>query len=190
MGAEIAEVRAAHGEKLALVIERELGFDDEIARLIVAQERLAALDDPFHRPAELFRRPGDQRKFRIDHAAGAEIAADVAHQDADLVRLNAEHGGEIVFQADGAAVAGIDRKATGRGVECGERAARLHRHAGDALHPGLEPRHMRRARKRRVRRRGVAQLGIEANVGVRCSCTCGASCRAAAAVSTTAGSTS
>ena len=190
VGAEIAEIGAAHREKLALVIERELGFDDEIARLIVAQERFAALDDPFHRPAELFRRPGDQRKFRIDHAAGAEIAADVAHQDADLLRRHAEHGGEIVFQADGAAVAGINRKATGRGVECGERAARLHRHAGDALHPGLEPRHMRGARKRRIRRRGIAQLGIETHIRACRSCTIGASCRAAAAVSTTAGSTS
>ena len=78
VGAEIAEVRAAHGEELALVVERELGFDDEIARLIVAQERFVALADPFHRPAELVRRPGDQREFRIDHAARAEIAADVA----------------------------------------------------------------------------------------------------------------
>src|SRR6516165_3213011 len=79
VGAEIAEIGAAHSQETALVVERQLGFDDEIARLIVAQERLVALDDPFHRPAELARRPGDGCKFRIDHTAGAEIAADIGH---------------------------------------------------------------------------------------------------------------
>ncbi len=165
MGAEIAEVRAAHGQEFALVVERELRFDDEIARLIVAQERLVALDDPFHRAAEFARRPGDSCEFGIDHAAGAEIAADVLHQDAHLVRCNAKHRGEIGLEPDGAAVSGVNRETSRRGVEFGQRGARLHRHAGDALHPGLEPRHMRRARKSRLGRRGIAELGIEADIG-------------------------
>ena len=65
-----------------------------------------AFADPFHRAAEFLRRPGDQREFRIDHAAGAEIAADVLHQHAHLLRLHAQHGGEIAFQPHRAAIAG------------------------------------------------------------------------------------
>jgi len=35
VGAEIAEIGAAHRDELALVIESKLGFDREVARLIV-----------------------------------------------------------------------------------------------------------------------------------------------------------
>ena len=66
--------------KRAVRVERELGLDGEIARLVVAEERLLALAGPFHRPADAARRPGDQRELRIDRAARAEIAADVAHR--------------------------------------------------------------------------------------------------------------
>ena len=36
VGAEIAEIGAAHRQKAAFVVERQLGLDHEIARLIVA----------------------------------------------------------------------------------------------------------------------------------------------------------
>ena len=123
-----------------------------------------ALDDPFHRPAELFRRPRHHREFGIDHAAGAEIAADVLHQHADFFRRHVEHGGEIVLQPHRAAIAGIDGVAAALGVVGGERRARLHRHAGDALHPGLEPGDVGGAGKGGVGRRRVAKLAIEADV--------------------------
>ena len=64
--------------KLPSRVERELRFDREIARLVVAEERLVALAGPLDRPADAARRPRHQREFGIDHAARAEIAADVA----------------------------------------------------------------------------------------------------------------
>jgi hypothetical protein len=165
--AEIAKVRTAHGEEAAVFVERKLGLDGEIARLIVAEERFVPLDDPFHRPAELARRPGHERKFRVDHAAGAEIAADVPHQHADLVRRHAENGGKIGLQPHRAAIAGIDRKASRRRIERRQRGARLHRNACHALNPGLEPRHMRGAGEGRLGRRGVAKFRIEADIRPR-----------------------
>ena len=69
------------------------------------------------------------------------------------------------LQPHRAAVAGIERVAPGRRIECAERGARLHRHAGDALHPGFEARDMRGARKGGLGRRGVAELGVEADIG-------------------------
>ena len=191
VGAEIAEIGAAHRQKLALVVERQLGFDGEIARLVVAQERLVALDDPFHRPAELLRRPGHQRELGVDHAAGAEIAADVLHQHADFFRRHVEHGGEIVLQPHRAAVAGIDGVAAGLRIECRERRARLHRHAGDALHPGLEPGHVGGAGKGGVGRRRVAKLAIEADIRLaRRRAPAAHPAARQATVSTTAGKTS
>ena len=80
---------------------------------------------------------------------------------------NAEHGREIDLQPHRAAVAGMDGVAAGVRIVRREHGARLHRHAGDALHPGLELRHMRGARKRGLGRRGVAKLCIEADIGAR-----------------------
>ncbi len=165
VGAGIADVGAAHGEEIALGVERELGSDREIARLVVAQERLVPLARPFHRHLQPPRRPGDERELRIDHAAGAEIAADLAHDDAHLVRRHRENGGEIVLEPPHAAAAGIKRDAARLGVEFGDRGARLHRHAGDALDPGVELHHMRGARERGLRRRGVAELAVDHDVG-------------------------
>ncbi len=151
VAAEIAEVGAAHRQKIALGVERQLGLHRKIARLIVGQKQLVALDDPFHRAPELFRRPRHQRELGIDHAAGAEIAADIAHEHADFVRRHAEDGGEVFLEPHRAAIAGIDRIAAGLGIERRQRGARLHRHAGHALHPGFEPRHMRGTGERRCR---------------------------------------
>ncbi len=122
-------------------------------------------DNPFHRAADFLCRPGDQAKLGIDHAAGAEITADVLHQHADLLGRHVKHFGEIVLQPHRAAVAGMDGEAAGRLVEFGKRRARLHRHAGDALHPGLEPRHMSSAGERRFRRIEIAEVAVEADVG-------------------------
>ncbi len=164
MGAEIAEVRAADGEEAALGVERQLGFGDQIAGLIVAEQRFVPLDDPFHRPAEFARRPGHQRELGIDHAAGAEIAADVAHQHAHVLGWHAENGGEVVLEPHRAAIAGIDGVAPGLRIVSRKRGARLHRHAGDARDPGVEPGDMRGAGEGGCGRFGVADLGIEGDV--------------------------
>ena len=154
VGAEIAEIGAAHREKPAFVVERKFGFDREIARLIVAQ-RTTSWRSMIHFTGRPSCRAAQATSANsaIDHAAGAEIAADVLHQHTDLLGRHVKHGGEIVLQPQRAAIAGIDGVASGRGVELGERGARLHRHAGDALHPGFEPCHMGGAGKRGLGRR-------------------------------------
>ena len=88
--AEIADVVAAHREEIAVGIERELGLDREVAALIVAEQRFAAVRGPFHRAAGLPRGPGHQRLLGEDLAARAEIAADVADHQPHLVVGHAE----------------------------------------------------------------------------------------------------
>ena len=41
----------AQAEELAVLVERQLGVGDVVARLRVAEEGLRARADPFHRPA-------------------------------------------------------------------------------------------------------------------------------------------
>ena len=80
--ADIAEIRGPQREKTAVGIEREFGRDREIAAHIIADEGLVTFGGPFHRPADAPRAPGDQREFRKEAVAGAEIAADLAGDDA------------------------------------------------------------------------------------------------------------
>ena len=63
-----------------------------------------------------------------------------------------------------AAGAGVERVASGRRVVDADRGARLHRHAGDAIDPGVEPRDVGGARERRIGRFGVADLGVDHDV--------------------------
>ncbi len=77
----VDEIGAAHRQKAAVLVERQLGRHREIARLVVGLEIFAALASPFDRPADPLRGPGDDREFRVEAAAGAEIAADILHHD-------------------------------------------------------------------------------------------------------------
>ena len=56
-GAEIAETADAHAEEFAVFVERQRGVDDIVARVVVADMGLVARLGPFHRPADLARRP-------------------------------------------------------------------------------------------------------------------------------------
>ena len=80
MGADIAEFEPRTAEKIPASSSASSASHGEIAALIVAEERLAALAGPFHRPPEPPRRPGHQRELGIERVAGAEIAADVARR--------------------------------------------------------------------------------------------------------------
>ncbi len=75
--ADIAEIGGAHGEKAAVLVDRKRHLGDEIASLIVRQERFRALGAEFHRPAELARGPQHQSELDEGAVARAEIAADV-----------------------------------------------------------------------------------------------------------------
>ena len=58
----------------------------------------------------------------------------------------------------------MQRVLVGRRIVDADRGARVERHAGDALHPGLELRHMRGARERRLGRLDVADIGVDADI--------------------------
>ena len=151
--AGVADHRAAQREEAAFVVERELQRDRLVAALVVAGEGLRALAGPFHRAAELLGRPHHQRELRIEGVARAVVAADVAALDAHVGHRHAEDRRELVLLPDHAAGAGVQRVLVGRRIVDADRGARVERHAGDALHPGLEFRHMGRARERRLGRR-------------------------------------
>ncbi len=86
MGADIAEIRGAQRQETAVGVERELGGYREIAAHIVADEGFLAFRGPFHRPPDAPRAPGDHREFGKEAVAGAEIAADLAGDDAHRLR--------------------------------------------------------------------------------------------------------
>src|SRR6266478_7942012 len=117
MSAEIAQIGAADGEEIPLLVERQLGLDREVAPLIVAEERLAALAGPFDRLADAARRPGEQGVFGVEEIARPEIAAHVLAQNAHLFRWHAEHRSEIEpHLGDAAAAPGVKRVMTARRV--------------------------------------------------------------------------
>ena len=56
-----------------------------VAPMRVGKERLAAVADPFHRPADALRRPQRHHLFGIDEDLGPEAAADVGRDHAQLM---------------------------------------------------------------------------------------------------------
>ena len=96
--AEIADIVTAHSQEITLVIERELRLHREIAALIVAEQRFTAVGCPFHRTADPARGPGNQHLFRENLAAGAEISADVADDQPELVVWHAERSRELAVR--------------------------------------------------------------------------------------------
>ncbi len=139
ISAKIAEVCGPQCEEVALGIEGELGLDLQIAGLMVAEKRLLPLAGPFDGPPEPARRPGDEREFRVGGVPRAKIAADIAGDDPYLVLRQPEHRRHVLPRPADAAASGVERDPAARRIELGESGARLHRHAGDALHPSREP---------------------------------------------------
>ena len=93
-----------------------------------------------------------------------KIAADLVGDNADRFKRHAEDRGKLLFLAHDAAGPGVKRIAPARSVIAADGGTRLHWHAGDAVDPGVEARHMGGPRKRLRRRFGVADLGIDHDV--------------------------
>ena len=96
-GREEGEIRAeirdrAHAEPkhVAVGVERELGVSHVIASLRVGEETLTTCRRPLHRASNLFRRPCQYALLGIDEDLGAEAAADIGRDDAELVLGDAE----------------------------------------------------------------------------------------------------
>src|SRR5439155_10430743 len=102
---------------------------------------------------------------RVEAAARSEIAADIVHHYTRLLRRYAEHHRQVAARADRAAGPGMQGVMPGRRVELADRGARLHRHPGDPLHPGIEPDDMRGPGEGGLGRPRVADLAVEDNIG-------------------------
>ena len=164
VSADIAEVFGAQREKAAGGIEREFGRDGEIAAHIVADKRLVAFARPFNWTPDTARAPGDEREFGEKRVACAEIAADLAGDDAHGFHGHVKDRRELAFLAHNAARAGVKCVASGRSVIDADSGARLHRYAGDAVDPCVEPCDMGGPRKRVCGRGDVANLGVDDDI--------------------------
>ena len=137
IGADVDPDVAAQAEDGAVAVERDLEIAFGLARMGDRHEMLAAVLDPFHRPAEFAGREGDQEILRIELAARAKAAADVVLDIVDRLFRQIHH------RRHGAAVEerqlGRARHAepSGRGVPFRQQAARLHGHRGHPLHAEL-----------------------------------------------------
>ena len=163
--ADVARVHAAKSEEVAVGVEGQLQVRDEITRVKVGEQRLAALARPFDRATDAPGGPRHQRELRIERVAGAVVAADLARNDADGAARHAQRFRQVVLDALAAARAGIERVMIALRVVHGERRARLQRDAGDAVHAGLEPDHVGGAGERGVGGGRIAAVGVDAHVG-------------------------
>ena len=91
VGAEIDRAAAAQAEDLAVAVAGDLQLAFGVAGVIGREQVLAAVLDPFHRPAERPRRERDQEILRIEFAAHAEAAADVGLDHGDGVLGEPQH---------------------------------------------------------------------------------------------------
>ena len=99
---------------------------------------------PFHRPAGAPRGPQHQDDFRIDRAAQAVGAADVAGDQPKLALRNLHRGfGDGVAEQPGPLEAAMQRVAAGAAVVFAGDAARLQRVGGDAVDDEALLDHMR-----------------------------------------------
>ena len=151
---------------LPLASSASFSVDMEVAGLVVAGEGVLALGNVLDRAAELSRGDAEQHEIRIEAVARAKAAADVPVHDAQFLALDAEHVGEVGAQMHRAAAAcGVERELVAAGIVVGDRGARLHVHAGDAMGPGAEFCDMRSIAERRVGRGEIAEFGVDRDVG-------------------------
>jgi hypothetical protein len=133
VGAHIGEHVDVEGEKPPALVERQLGFDDRVARLIVAQKPFRASREPMHRAAELFCRNQQRRVFGVPRGAHAKGAADIAAQHPNTVWRDAETLRQMLTQHDSALRGAMQQEAVAIAVIRGERAAQLNRRHDETL---------------------------------------------------------
>ena len=89
----LASVVDPQREELAVLVERQLGLGDMVAAVGVGHEGLGAVGRPLDRPAEPCGGPGDERLLGVVEDLGAEAAADIGRDHAQLVLGDAEDEG-------------------------------------------------------------------------------------------------
>ena len=149
-GAEGRDISAEIGQRLdpqrqetPIAVERKLGARQVIAPLIVGDEAFAPCRDPFDRPVQTPRRPGDDRLLGIMLALVAEAAADIGCDQANAAFGHAELLGDIAADVMRHLRRAIERELVARCIRDGQHRSRLDRAADQAVIDEVEPRDVR-----------------------------------------------
>ncbi len=126
------------GEDAALRIDCRPDAMDLLSRMVGGDQVLAAVLDPFHRPAEPERRGAHQDILGIELAADAEAAADVTLVELHPRRRKPEHAGDLVAIPMGHLGRAMKLQHLAGAVISSDRSAGLERHAGMAPDAELE----------------------------------------------------
>ena len=126
---------AAQPENFAGGVDRDRHVPILIALLGRAEEMLAAVLDPFHRPAKLERRRRNHRLLRIEDRLRAKTAADVRRDHADRFDIAVEQIGEHAAAEMRRLRAGPYREQVRNRIVARQHGARLDRHAAAAVLP-------------------------------------------------------
>ena len=129
VGAQVHPDAIAHRQHRAVSPRRDLDVVHLGARVGRAHHVLAAVLGPLHRPARHDGGGGDQQVLRVAVRLGAEAAAHVRGDDADLVRRQPERGHQsLLDEVDDLGAVPRGERAVAR-IPLGDHAARLDRHA-------------------------------------------------------------
>ena len=91
IGALVVDHPAAHAEQAPVAVERDLEIPILVALLHGGEKMLAPVLDPFDRPPQEEARGRQRHLLGIHDELGAEAAADIGRDHADLVLVEAEH---------------------------------------------------------------------------------------------------
>ncbi len=94
IGAVLVDQRAANAADFAAGVERHLHVPDLVALLGGGDEVLAAVLDPFHRPAQEQRGERNHRLLLVEHELRSEAAADIRRHDPHAVLVAPQELGE------------------------------------------------------------------------------------------------
>ena len=81
----------AHGEKFAVLVERQFSLGQVIAAVRVGEERVGALTSPFDRAIHPLGCPGNDGFLGIQINFGTKAAADIGRDHAHLVFGQSQH---------------------------------------------------------------------------------------------------
>ena len=148
----------------AILRGRDFESVDLRALLGGADEVLDPVLDVLDRATEFHRRQRHQKLVGVEHHdLLAEAAADIGGDDADLVLIDAEHGGQAAPHRQCRLRTVPDRELAGRRLPAGRDGAAFQRRRRAALEPDLDPRDVFRLGERRV---GIPGLDTESAGGV------------------------
>jgi hypothetical protein len=139
---------AAHAQDPAVAVERHLHVPILVALLRRGEEILAPVLDPLDRALEAERRGGDHRLLDEIIGLGAEAAAHVGTDDADLRRIEPEQKLVDAAMAVRRLAGDPERELVGRGIVVAKAGAVLDRVAAAAMLPERDRRAVRRLRER------------------------------------------